>query len=209
MTWRLKAFSPEDGWAVAAHDGHLNLIRPPYGRSDIVGISLQSLPHLLTQPGFVEPKDEHSDFPTVGALIDFLNGQVLASRSLRCSPLPDSGLGQALLAEAPQDVLVRFLDRVEREFIACGLLDQAHRALTVFIGLPAVIADGTLHSRALGFIDRIGAARASRQILVSQVYDFRVRFSRAVAVYGEVPLRSFCATVQRGRDLFGLSHVRR
>jgi hypothetical protein len=205
MTWKVATYSPEDGWAVVEHGGQLSLLRPPYSHIDMVQITPEALPRLLAQPGFIQPDDAGSVFAALGDLIDFLNARVLASRADRGAALPEAGFGQALLEHAPRDVLVRFLDRVERELIAGGLLERAHKALTAFIGLQSVMADNALHRQALALLTRIGSGGTPRKNLVGQAFDIRSRFPGAVAAYGESGLRGFCAVVQSRCSLFGLA----
>ena len=182
----LLALAPEDGWAYVRTEKGIRLLRPPYINGTSSFVEEHTVEKAVCTHGFTAMTEHFADW---GRLIDFLNQRVVESRQAHGQTIPEPGaMGQDMLKMAPPDVLITFLDRVERELLPQHQWSHAESLLLAMIRLPTVRQDAELHERATTLLsillhDRDNFERARCRLAAGNV-DFDTNFPKAIERYG-------------------------
>jgi hypothetical protein len=145
----LIALSRTDGWAFVRIEGDVILIKPPYGRRHVSHASESLVEKAVIGHGFAMVHRSYDDWPS---LISFLRGEIEHARAELKIAMPDEEMMRELLADASDEILDRFLDRVEKELLPAGERDAALQALTTLISLDSVRHDAQRFTRALALL---------------------------------------------------------
>lgn len=130
MKLEMLAIAPEDGWAFVKQGDKLMLLRPPYRKENYYRVSEATLKQAVNYHGFIV---EHGQFDDWKDLIHFLQTRLVEARQALGYPSLGDRAGQELLHRAPQEIVVRFLDRIESELLPSRQWEVALRILTVLL----------------------------------------------------------------------------
>lgn len=133
----------EDGWAFVRHGDRTYLVRPPYHGTSRLDVSPETVERAVQVHGFQALKEDFSDW---GAVVRFLRSKLDEVAAEQGARLDDAV--QRLLRKAPRPVLVRYLDRVEREMMAAREWRAAVDLLDTLRDLDQVDQDTDLRRRA-------------------------------------------------------------
>jgi hypothetical protein len=155
----------------------------------------ESLHEAVLKYGYFASEQEFSGWQD---LIDFLNRQAVDFRRAMGREIPESIAGEDILSAAPSQVLISFLDRVERELIPHRLFDHAENFLMALLasGIPKRYPE--LCSRAARLLQRNKDARARAEIGIG---GLKVRDARFVSLerHNELEKSALLAQTIRGR----------
>lgn len=153
---KLLAVAPEDGWAFVRTGGSILLVRPPYSHSNCCDVAEHAVEKGVTRHGFSACERDFADWRE---LIGFLNEEVRKTRSARGEQIVREGLGAQMMQFASEDVLERFLGRIETELLPSGSWEPAERLLIDMLRLPRVCQNPSLLARVSDLLGRIVKAR--------------------------------------------------
>ena len=162
------ALIPEEGWALVRDGNRTLLIRPPYTMAGPRTVDANEVGRAMAVHGFSVPTGQ-SQFAGWSSLVAHLNAQVEQSRAQQGQALEAEGLGERLLPHAPEPILQRFLDRIERELLPNpAAWDSANRLLLTMLPLPRVRQSAELNQRAVGLLSRVMDAETARKAALSR-----------------------------------------
>jgi hypothetical protein len=170
------AYAREDGWAYVDTGKGIFLVRPPYARSAMAKADDHAVEKAVSTHGFTALGKEFSDWK---AITEFLNSGVVQYRNERGHPIPEAGeAGRQLLEFAPPDVLSRFLDRIEMEWLPAQEWENAQDLLLAMLQLPAVKSAPALYEKSTSLLTRCmklqsEAAKRREALIEPQVPDRR------------------------------------
>jgi hypothetical protein len=202
----LLAVAQEDGWAFVRVMDVTCLVRPPYKKSNVLGVDDAAVETALAKHGFVAPIDDRT-FGDWAALVARLNQQVLQSRSAAGRPVPELGAGEELLEVAPREVLAGFLDRVECELLPEHRLDHAANLLTAMLKLPAVRKDANLCERISVLLGKLQESRAATETFrreVSRPFNFDAVFPTIARLLGRKRVMELAEEVESSGQVFAI-----
>ncbi|MCY2990110.1 MAG: hypothetical protein NTY19_19885 [Planctomycetota bacterium] len=165
---KLLAVAPEDGWAFVRTGESIWLVRPPYSRSNTSPVSERVLEKGVTRHGFSACERGFADWRE---LVEFLNEEVRKSREARGEQIVREGLGAQLLQFAPDDVLGRFLSRVETELLPAGSWEPAERLLIDMLRLPQVRQNPGILARVSDLLGRTVKARKDSEARGQNLFE--------------------------------------
>ncbi len=140
----LLAVASEDGWAFVRTDESILLVRPPYSHSNCRKVGEHAVEEGVTRHGFSACERDFADWRE---LIRFLNDLVRKTRDARGEQIVRQGLGAQMMQFASDDVLDKFLGRVETELVPSGSWEPAERLLIDMLKLPQVRQNSSLLAR--------------------------------------------------------------
>lgn len=193
------AVASEDGWAYVRTDNLIKLIRPPYSPSTTQNVTKSEVEKAILTQGFEAPVPNRQ-FTDWSSLIGFLRDQIVAARAQWGRPLPNAGIGEAALALAPPDILVSFLDRVERELLP-GELDHAQKLLISILKQPQVTREEGIHQRTVALLERVGDIRARSQYRPVRGNDLS-KFPSVIVKYGAHAVKDLVSDLLEAPRLF-------
>lgn len=155
----LVALSPEDGWAFAHDDGQLVQLRPPYDEARPA--SEVDVVRSLGMDGF---EARNREFRSWRELIAFLRQEIQRTRAADITPEEQARELVRFLESADEDVLLGFLDRIEREYVAAGNHSQARSAIEAMQQVDRLWTAGPLRRRALEVTNRLPARQVDDAI---------------------------------------------
>jgi len=165
---KLLAVAPEDGWAFVRTGESIWLVRPPYSRSNTSPVSEHVLEKGVTRHGFFACDRGFADWRE---LVEFLNEEVRKSREARGEQIVREGLGAQMLQFAPDDVLDRFLSRVETELLPAGSWEPAERLLIDMLRLPQVRQNPGILARISDLLGRTVKARKDSEARGQNLFE--------------------------------------
>jgi hypothetical protein len=155
MSLRLEAICAPEGTAIVRDGETLRLLRPPYTRLSSPVLPEESIHDAILRHGFTSA---HEEFATWEQVIDFLNQQVVEARRELGKDIPDTVPG-GIIDVAPEEVVLDFLDRIERDLIPQGKLDHADNLLFAVLTSRILMNCPNLGMRAADLLRRSRAAR--------------------------------------------------
>lgn len=190
----LLAFTREDGWAFIRTDGELRLIRPPYTRKLISDADEKSVATALTRYGFTLPPDDHKNFASWSALLDFLNAQIVEFRGKI-----DESAGQSLIEFASAETLQRFLERIRDELIPKREWEHAEKLLLNMLKAPLLREQTELFRQAVDLLNQVYQRRTQRQsdlrAIACENADYEKAFPMAHKRYGRQKMEKFSGDI--------------
>jgi len=145
MKLKLEAALAVEGTGIIRSGEILRLLRPPYLLHESPVLPEESIADAISRCGFVPSSEQ---FATWEEAICFLNKEVMERRRALNRELPDLISGSELVGVAPEDVLTKFLDRVEQELIPKGNFEHAENLLLAIVSSDAVTRYPSLVTRA-------------------------------------------------------------
>lgn len=173
MDLTVEALSPAEGVGIVRVGKTLRLVRPPYRLSDAPQIPDDELKIAVLKHDFFASDKRFDSWREV---IDFLNNEVLEVRKRLGRDVPDAVNALEVLEVAPDEVLRRFLDRVENELIPERLFDSSEAFLVAFLASTASTRDAQLTKRAAQLLARNKEQRDAAQAVLRELSSHDVRF---------------------------------
>jgi hypothetical protein len=164
----LLAVACEDGWAFVRTDESILLVRPPYSRSNCRSVGEHAVEEGVTRHGFSACERDFADWRE---LIRFLNDEVRKTRDARGEQIVREGLGAQMMQFASDDVLDRFLGRVETELLPSGSWEPAERLLIDMLKLPQVRQNPSLLARVSDLLSRTVKARKDTEARRQDIFE--------------------------------------
>ncbi len=155
MSITLEAICAPDGTGIVREGKTLRLLRPPYTRLSSAVLPEESIQEAVLRYGFASA---HKEFVTWEEVINFLNQQVVEARRALGKEVPDTMPGD-IVDVAPEEVVMDFLDRVERDLIPHGKLDHAENLLFAVLTSKKLAHNPNLGMRAAELLRQSRAAR--------------------------------------------------
>jgi hypothetical protein len=158
------ALDRRDGWVFAKEGERIVLLRPPYRLDEAERVSESVVARSVTHDGY-DAYDR--EFPEWAEVVQFVRGEVARQRAADGHAPTDENAGRAFLRSAPKSTINRFLERVEKELIPRGELNDAAKILrAVLDDSPRSRESPEIKRRAEGLladvVRRQDAARYSR-----------------------------------------------
>jgi hypothetical protein len=120
------ALDRNDGWVFVSDGETIRLLRPPYRLADARVVQHEAVERAVTQHGYVAMDAE---VPTWAELVALAQRAVTQHREAEGRPIPEQGVGRALLRVASPDMVARILERVREELIPKDELAAAEKIL--------------------------------------------------------------------------------
>jgi hypothetical protein len=201
---KLLASAPEDGWAFVIEAGATSLVRPPYRGAMVSPAPPESVAVAVRRYGF---QAEDRTFQDWASLVEHLKLGITRARAAKGEAVPSLEKLGELLQQAPESVLVRFLDRVEGELLPEGEWRPAQNILIRLLSLPGVRDNPALLERATDALGRADGLRerqeAAREKLVAETFNLRERFPLVAKHYQPSELAAWSREIsQRGQVIF-------
>lgn len=201
---KLLACAPEDGWAFVSEAGATSLVRPPYRGAMVSPAPPESVAVAVRRYGF---QAEDRTFQDWASLVEHLKLGITRARAAKGEAVPSLEKLGELLQQAPESVLVRFLDRVEGELLPEGEWRPAQNILIRLLSLPGVRDNPALLERATDALGRADGLRerqeAAREKLVAETFNLRERFPLVAKHYQSSELAAWSREIsQRGQVIF-------
>jgi len=197
---RLRAYTPDDGWAFVEEDGALVAVRPPYSSLSRTPVPDRTLELAVAAHGFQAADAEFADWAD---LLTFLQKEVLRRRAETQELPEDSSIREDLMRQAPVDQLARQVQRIESDLIPRGQAPFALALLTDMIGLPQVAASSELTGAIQQALIRAREALAPEESIVSTIGASQMEsFGFASERYSIEAVRECAVQIsRRGRTL--------
>lgn len=141
------ALAKDDGWAIVKIDGNLYMLRPPY--SEHVELTENDIAKAIRRHGFEACNEE---FDTLDDVIKFLKDvyvEAMEKRGIKC---PTHEELKQHLRYISEDMLLRWIARIESDSIPCGEFDKASLIIKDIIEMTVSDAARTEASRVLEII---------------------------------------------------------
>jgi hypothetical protein len=174
MSLKLEALLPVEGVGIVRDNTELRLVQPPYRLSDAPTLPATALRDAILKYDYVASGEE---FETWGDLIEYLNRQVVESRTRLGRNIPESVAYDEIVAVAPPEVISGFLDRVESELIPRGSFDHADNLLLAVLSSDLLIKTPALSARAGKLLRRSKESRARAGTGTSTLASEDLRFA--------------------------------
>jgi hypothetical protein len=202
----LVAISREDGWAYVRTDTGIRLVRPPYAQWSTTPVSEAAVEPAILNHGFTSVQRQFSQWKEV---IEYLNGEICAARDATGQQLPENGLGEQMLAFAPDDILMGFLERVDRELLPNGEWRSAEKILMAMLKLERIRQNMELGERTVVLLERaqrgLDAAQDARRILLQNTMTLETIFPRAIDRYGRDAIAACSSEIAERQQIFAFA----
>ena len=177
----LKAAAWEDGYAIVEEGGFLFTIRPPYRRENKHPMAASELAAGVAKYGLMPVSGSFEDW---ASLIEHLRRKFLEAHK---EP-PDAARIKKLVERAPEDVIVTYLDRIERELFPLRQWHAAAGILTHLLRNPVVKRDSDVLDRVSILLEKAEDGRADDDIaragLVGAAPPLEEEFPLVKRLYG-------------------------
>jgi len=200
---KLVAAAYEDGWAFVEDGGELRSIKPPYYRRHALPVSGAALDAAVHHYGFELVGKDFDDWQT---LIAFLEREMVRIRKSSGQDPPADF--SRLLRFAPEDVLRRYLDRIEFELFANSEWNAALGILSAMLESNTILNHPELFGRAARLLKRCYEARSYGEDQLRRLVqrdNLNQRFPNAVEVYGASDIYECARGVSQRKTVFALS----
>ncbi len=152
MGIKVVAIAPNDGWAFIVKEDKTFLMRPPYTSSNhMIEATQKTVQNALHLHGFEECDQ---DFGSWKEVIDFLKSKYVEAIESRGIGLPSEDELGELLKYATDDVLLRFLERAEKEWIPRGKRKAASSIALDIMKLEKAMNNPQIHSTAVSVLEK-------------------------------------------------------
>ncbi len=203
MEIKVVAIAPNDGWAFITKEDNMFLMRPPYTSNHMIEATQKTVQNALHMHGF-EVCDQ--SFDSWKEVIDFLKNKYVEAIKSRGIDFPSEDELGEILKYATDDVLVRFLERAEKELIPRGKREAARSIALDIMKLEKVKSDPKIHDKALSVFDKCAQAERGMDELIqeagNQQETWKYRFRRATEKYSAEAINSRTKSVcEKGQIL--------
>ena len=106
------ALDLSDGWVFGKEDDRILLMRPPYRLAEAQTVSETVVARSVTQHGYLAMAIQQ---PSWADTVKFVRSEVARKRKADGRPLPEEGVGRAMLRQAPASIVDRFLERIRTD----------------------------------------------------------------------------------------------
>jgi hypothetical protein len=193
----LLAYAPEDGWAFVRKDEKITLIRPPYVSANEALTDESKIEPAIRLYGFTASRETFNNWDE---LISFLRSEILKSRHKQGRPLLEPGMaGKHLLELAPPEILMSFLERVEKELLPREEWDAAENVLMAMLDLPIEEKRIEIIHKATLLLKEMLIAKKRHQSNIETNLTIADEFPLAYRKYGKEKIKAYAAAiVERG-----------
>lgn len=151
MGIKVIAIAPNDGWAFVKMAERILLFRPPYASSNQTEVTQKDIAKALHLHGFEECD---SSFDSVKEVIDFLKDKYVEAIKSRGIDLPSEDELRELLKYATDDILLRLLERAEKEWIPRGKRKAAKSIARDIMKLEKAMSNPEICSMVVSVLDK-------------------------------------------------------
>jgi len=177
------AIAPNDGWAFIVKGEEIFLLRPPYVSSNLIEVTEKDVENALHLYGFEEC---NFSFNSLKEVIEFLKNEYIESMRNQNIALPSSEQLRGLLKYATDDVLLRYLEKAEKELIPQRKLAAAESIALELMKLEKVRGNREMHNKAVGILEKCRQKRVdglANKILENQQEAMKDKYPNAVRKY--------------------------
>jgi len=165
------AIDRNDGWVFVRDGETIRLLRPPYRLSEGRVASEAILARAVEHHGYFACDERRATWHEVVASV---RGIVAEQRASEGRPMPDEGVGRAMLRVATASMVERILDRVAEELLAKDDLEAAQNVLCALqVESPHLKESSALNRRTAELLERVGKRREER---AQRILDSNGRF---------------------------------
>ena len=151
MGIKVIAIAPDDGWAFVKMAERILLFRPPYVSSNQTEATQRDIAKALHLHGFEECD---SSFDSVKEVIDFLKDKYVEAIKNRGIDLPSEDELRESLKYATDDILLRLLERAEKEWIPRGKRKAAKSIALDIMKLEKAMSNPEIRSMAVSVLEK-------------------------------------------------------
>lgn len=186
MKIKVIAIAPNDGWAFIVQEDKIFLLRPPYVASNQIEVTERDVENAMHLHGFEECNFDFNSLPEV---IEFLKNEYIESMKNQGTGLPSSEQLRELLKYAPDDVLLRYLEKAENELIPEGKLNAAESIALELMKLDKVRENREMHDMAADILEKCNQKkREMEELAITKIEEnqratWEKRFPNAMDKY--------------------------
>lgn len=179
------AIAPNDGWAFITKENEVYLLRPPYTSTNhIIKATQKNVQNALHLHSFEECDQS---FGAQKEVIDFLKDKYVEAIKNRGIDLPSKDeLGESL-KYATDDILLKLLERAEKEWIPKGKRKAASSIALDIMKLEKTRSNTEIHKMAVSVLEKCGQEEREMEELAQEVGNqqetWKDRFPRAIEKY--------------------------
>jgi hypothetical protein len=183
MKIKMISIAQQDGCAFVIKDECLYLLRYPYQSCDLIEASKDDLVNAVHRYGFIECDEE---FNNLSETVNFLKIKYAEYIEKERASLPGKEHLKSLFHYATDEILSKYLDRVENELIPQRKLDAAESIALELLRVEKVIKNENMHNRALNIINRCKEERNHlKNIILLKERDLLKEFPNSIKKYTE------------------------
>lgn len=195
---KIVALAPRDGWAFVEENEDLFLLRPPYTVSSKIQCTAKELEEAVVKHGY---HSVNYPFKNYSELIQFIKDEYIRAKKDSGAPTPPMQELKELLDYASEDVLLRFLEKADKELIPEGKIEAAESLALDLMKLDKLIENKKLFDHALDIIYKCADLRKKRKAweIKFQEKSLKKKFINIVGKYSVEPISErMRATQQKG-----------
>lgn len=185
MKIKIIAIAPNDGWAFIMKEEKIFLLRPPYISSNQIEVSKKTVENAIHSHGFGECD---ITLNRINEVVRFLKEQYIKSKKNQGIDLPSSKQLRKLLEYAPDEVLLEYLSRAEKELISEGKFDAAESIAMELMKLDRAKGNPEMLEKAMNVLKKCRHEAKKREKLITEISNnmtetWVTRFPGAAARY--------------------------
>jgi len=195
---KIIALAPHDGWAFVEENEDLFLLRPPYTVSSKIQCTAKELEEAVVKHGY---HSVNYPFKNYSELIQFIKNEYIRAKKDSGTTTPTMEELKELLDYASEDVLLRFLEKADKELIPEGKIEAAESLALDLMKLDKLIENKKLFDHALNIIYKCSDLRKKRNAweIKLQEKSLKKKFINIVGKYSVEPIiERIRATQQKG-----------
>ena len=210
MKIKIIAISPNDGWAFITIKDKIFLLRPPYITSNQIGVSEKDVENAIYIHGFENCNITHDNIKSV---IRFLKEQYIESKKKQNISLPTSEQLRELLKYATDDILFKYLERIERELILQGKFYEAKSIALELMELSKVKNNTEMVEMVMTIFKECKNGEHEKEKIAMNILDdgnqnYGAKFPNAVKHYSLEVINSVKREVANRGSVFPICRVR-
>lgn len=206
MEIKVIAIAPNDGWAFIIKEDEMFLMRPPYTSNHMLEATQKTVQNALHMHGF-EVCDQ--SFGNWKEVIDFLKNKYVEAIKSRGIDLPSKDELGEILKYATDDILLRFLERAEKELIPQGKREAARSIALDIMKLEKAKSNTEIHDKALRVFDKCAQAERGMDELVqeagNQQETWKDKFRRATEKYSAEAIDTRTKSVRENGQILNIA----